>query len=73
VVVFRAEVVLTCRRAFEFIIVIVSLLNMILKHNSVTIAIHAKLDSAEPVAYRIRLPQEEDVRALRGQQISVAA
>ncbi|OIW24455.1 hypothetical protein CONLIGDRAFT_685429 [Coniochaeta ligniaria NRRL 30616] len=59
--------------AFEFIIAIATFLSIVLKTKSVAIIIRAEqVDSSGP-AYRIRLPQEQDVRALRGQQISVAA
>ncbi|KAH8903454.1 hypothetical protein BR93DRAFT_186828 [Coniochaeta sp. PMI_546] len=59
--------------SFEFVIAAVTFLSIVSKIKSVAVILHAdQVDSTGP-AYRIRLPQEEDVRALRGQQISVAA
>ena len=60
-------------RAFEFVIAFSTLLSIYLKNEPCPILLYAdQTESADTPEYRIRLPQEQDVRALRRQPISVA-
>ncbi|KAB5583030.1 hypothetical protein GE09DRAFT_288018 [Coniochaeta sp. 2T2.1] len=60
--------------SFEFVITVFTLLAIYLKSKSFPILLYAdQIESADAHEYRIRLPEEQDVRALRQQPISVAA